>query len=171
MSSNDTTPTIEIFTKRGFTAVIDSCDSDLALLRWQAISPGGRTYLHRHKKRDETYHAERMSLHRVILERVLGRILIKGEMVDHIDDNTLNNSRSNLRLASKAENMRNTTLRRNSTSGYKGVSFSKIMNKWEAYITVMYKKIHLGFYDTPEEAHKAYCEAAIKYHGEFARFE
>lgn len=161
----------EITSKKGYSTIVDDCDLDLSKLKWHATVLHGRVYFNRHITQSEQYKKSRQALHVVILERMLNRTLVKGEMVDHIDDNPLNNRRSNLRLATKAQNMRNTTLRANSTSGFKGVSWNKAAKKYEAHITVDYKKHKLGFYDDPKEAHKAYCEAAKLYFGEFARFE
>lgn len=110
-------------------------------------------------------------LHRVILARILGRPLLDNEFVDHVDNNSLNNSRSNLRLASKTENMRNQKRHCNNTSGYKGVHFEKRAQRYHAYIQVNGIRKSLGYYDTADEAYAAYCEAAKRYFGEFARFE
>jgi len=57
----------------------------------------------------------------------------------------------------------------NNKSGYRGVSFDKSRNKWHAEITVDWKKIHLGRFDTPEQAALAYNKAAIEQRGELAR--
>lgn len=152
---------IEIRTKKGYVAIVDDEDSDLAKMKWHTSSLYLRShYLPNGKK-------ERCSLHRVILERVLGRSLEKGEEVDHIDMNPLNNLRSNLRLATRSQNQANKTKNRRNKSGYKGVR--KIRNKWYTYITVKGKPTYVGNYDTPEEAHQAYCRAALIVHGEFAR--
>lgn len=97
--------------------------------------------------------------------RVLGRKLERYEYVDHIDCNGLNNTRDNLRIASPMQNNANAKRQKNNTSGYKGVKASR--NKWEARITFKKKTIFLGLFNTPEEAHKAYCEAAEKYFGVF----
>lgn len=87
--------------------------------------------------------------------------------IDHIDGNSTNNSWSNLRLASNAENQRNKGIFRNNKSGFKGVH--KHGNRWKALIYFNKKKINLGCFDTPELAHMAYCKAAAELHGEFAR--
>jgi len=53
-------------------------------------------------------------------------------------------------------------------SGFKGVCLSSLHGKWMAQIQVDKKKIHLGLFDDPAEAHSAYVEAAIRLHGEYA---
>jgi hypothetical protein len=89
--------------------------------------------------------------------------------VDHIDGNGLNNSRANLRACSRAENARNRGIPKNNTSGFKGVGWHKRQGAWRAVITLHGKQTHIGYFDTPEEAHAAYVQAAKKLHGEFAR--
>ena len=91
------------------------------------------------------------------------------ETVDHINGDTRNNRRGNLRITSQAMNSRNQVINATNTSGFKGVSFNKAMEQYEAYINYApYKKKNLGFYDNPEEAARTYDEAARKYFGEFA---
>jgi len=92
----------------------------------------------------------------------------KGELIDHIDGDGLNNQRSNLRVATHSQNMRNSKIPINNTSGYKGVYWSKEKNKWCAQIKIDYKNKHLGYFDNKIDAAKAYNEGALKYHGEFA---
>ena len=94
----------------------------------------------------------------------------KGLMVDHKDNDTLNNCKSNLRICTNTENVRNSHRSESNTSGYKGVHFHKQHQKWNARITVNRKRIELGLFDCPTAAWLAYCRAAVKYHGEFARF-
>src|SRR5690606_17270138 len=89
-------------------------------------------------------------------------------MVDHIDGNGLNNCRSNLRLATHSQNLQNADSRRG-TSKYKGVYFSKQLQKYRAKIIVDKKEIMLGSYINEDDAARAYNYAAIEYFGEFAR--
>lgn len=102
-------------------------------------------------------------MHRVILK------LIKGQEGDHRDLNTLNNQKFNLRAATRSQNNANHSLQRNNTSGYKGVSFNKRIKRFVAYTKVAGKYIHLGLFDDPILAAKAYDLAAKKYFGEYAR--
>lgn len=92
----------------------------------------------------------------------------KGQEVDHIDGNGLNNQKSNLRFATHAQNGRNQRKSKVNTSGYKGVSWNKKDKKWHSQIKVNKKTIHLGSYAEKEDAYMAYCMACAKHHGEFA---
>jgi len=93
----------------------------------------------------------------------------KGLEVDHIDGNSLNNQRSNLRVCTHAQNCRNQKLRCDSRTGVKGVDFHKKTGKYRARVTVKYQVINLGLFETLEEAKNAYDTAAKKLHGTFAR--
>ena len=88
--------------------------------------------------------------------------------VDHQDTDRKNNRWSNLREATHGQNVQNSGPRKNNKSGFKGVSFSKAMNRWQARI-MSERKLHiLGFFDTPQDAHAAYATKAKELHGEFA---
>lgn len=93
----------------------------------------------------------------------------KGMHVDHKDGNSLNNQRSNLRLCSHADNMRNSKIPKNNTSGYKGVGFLKRSGRWNACIYFMNKRIHIGNYTNKDDAARAYDTKATELYGEFAR--
>jgi hypothetical protein len=73
-------------------------------------------------------------------------------VVDHIDGNPSNNAWSNLRLATIKQNCENRRIYSNNTSGFRGVSFSKELKKWSAQVTHFCKSIHLGYFDTAEQA-------------------
>lgn len=97
-----------------------------------------------------------------------------GFVIDHKNINPLDNRKGNLRVCTKAENNRNSKMSPKNKSGFKGVSLGSGVNKlrtkpWRGDIKMDGKRIFLGWFPTPQEAHKAYEEAALKYHGEFAR--
>lgn len=146
----------------GSEGLFDAVDGDMVAFRWQ-LAGRQRGYMSR------TRGKAHVSAHRVIMSRILDRDLKPGEQVDHISGNTRDNRRSNLRLATSQQNQCNTRKPITNTSGYKGVQFR--FGRYYAHIKVNQKMIHLGAFDTPQEAHQAYCEAAVKYFGEFARFE
>lgn len=151
--------TLQIPLTKGYVAIVDDCDADLTKRKWR--------YLEGYAKSGSSDW-----MHRVILERAIGRQLLKEERCDHIDRNKLNNRRSNLRVAAHSQNMCNRQTR--NKSGYRGVrpypSYKQSPTAWIAKIKVDGKQIYLGRFATAEEAHVAYCEAALLYHGEFANF-
>ena len=94
-----------------------------------------------------------------------------GKVVDHINGNSLDNRKANLRECLHKENMRNRRGRnKNSTSGIKGVFWIKNAKKWRAQIKVNRVVIYLGYFTDKIKAATAYNDAAKKYHGEFASY-
>lgn len=98
-------------------------------------------------------------------------ILISGDgpMVDHINGNVLDNRKENLRACTHTQNMWNRKTQKNNKLGVKGVYFCHHRLKYVARIVVNKKKINLGRFDKLEDAAQAYKDAALLYHGEFAR--
>lgn len=155
-----------------YTAIVDDCDADLAELGWSVAAPYKRrltAYALRYFGENKT--RKGMYLHRIILERILGRKPECHELTDHINGNGLDNRRENLRVATHSQNQMNKSAKRGTKAGLKGVSHDKKWNKWIAVIIYNRKRIQLGRFDTPEEAHEAYKAKAIELHGEFARFD
>lgn len=89
--------------------------------------------------------------------------------IDHRNQIKHDNRIDNLREATGSQNGANTGKRIDNTSGFKGVSWSKQSRRWQAHIRSHGRSKYLGLFDTPEEAHAAYVEAAHCLHGEFAR--
>jgi hypothetical protein len=103
-----------------------------------------------------------LRMHRLIMEAK------DGEIVDHINGNTLDNRKENLRIANKSENGMNRKKQSNNTSGYKGVCKHSQTNKWVAQIIKGSYKWQCSKYSTAIEAAIAYDKKAIELHGEFA---
>lgn len=114
----------------------------------------------------ETGKEEMIFMHR----EVLGLCKDDQVFVDHINGNGLDNRSKNLRIATPSQNGGNSVISKNNKSGYKGVFWNKRRCCWMASIMINRKTIRLGCFDTPEEAHEAYCQAAIRLFNDFANF-
>lgn len=88
--------------------------------------------------------------------------------IDHVDCDRLNNRLSNLRAATQSQNGMNSKMRKNNTSGVKGVHFGPD-GKWRAAIMIKRRMIALGGFDRLEDAAAVVAAAREKLHGEFAR--
>lgn len=91
----------------------------------------------------------------------------KGEVVDHINGNTRDNRRKNLRNITQGNNTRNRHMAKNNKTGYKGVSLNKRTGKYEVHICINGKDKYLGLYDTAIEAAQIYDNASRQFHGEY----
>lgn len=91
-----------------------------------------------------------------------------SRLVDHENTNPADDRWINLRLATRLENTKNRRVNKNNRSGLKGVK-SRANGRYEAAIQINKKQIYLGTFDRAKDAHAAYCVAAKKYHGAFAR--
>jgi hypothetical protein len=88
---------------------------------------------------------------------------------DHRNCDPSDNRIGNLREATKSQNGSNRGKQRNNKSGFKGVSWHKTRKRWVAFIERDGKSRYLGLFNEPEDAHAAYCAAAERLYGEFAR--
>ena len=91
--------------------------------------------------------------------------------LDHINGNPADNRIANLRLATPSQNGMNSRRYQNNTSGFKGVTKGKRDKMWRAQIKKAGVLIQLGRFETPEQAHVAYCAAAVKLHRDYRRTE
>ena len=91
------------------------------------------------------------------------------EEIDHIDGNRLNNTRTNLRVIKRIDNMKNKGKYINNTSGVTGVYYHKKLDKWEARIQADGISHYLGIYDNYEDAVSIRKNAEEKYFGKFRR--
>jgi hypothetical protein len=102
--------------------------------------------------------------HRLVWQHFNGAIS-KDLTVDHINNNRTDCRIENLQLLSQRVNSRKRCIRNNNTTGFAGVHWCNRENKYVARIGIDYKRKHLGYFDNPEEAYKAYLDAKVKYHG------
>lgn len=152
---------------QGLHAMVDDEDFDeLNRWRWCASRIGKTRYARRSLrlegprdpvKRDHPYASHSMHTQ-----------LTGFAEVDHIDGNGLNNQRANLRPATGPENNRNQGLRRDNTSGRKGVYRNSAEGLWRAQIKAANRRLSLGRFDDLDEAARAYDTAARKLHGPYA---
>ncbi len=91
--------------------------------------------------------------------------------IDHENLDKLDNRISNLRIATRTENLRNIRRFSSNTSGYKGVSRERRTGKWVARISTGKEYKHLGSFLNKEDARAAYVDAAIRYHGGFVNYD
>lgn len=144
-------------------ALVDAEDYEyLMQWKWYALfKPNGNCFYA--VRNSETLNGRRkmIKMHRLIMNN-------PKINVDHIDHNTLNNCRSNLRVATHSQNMANRNSKKNGTSQYLGVGWHKVVNKWYAGISKDNKSIHIGVFKNEIDAALAYNKKAIEIHGEFA---
>jgi HNH endonuclease len=142
---------------QGQSALVDDEDFEwLSKYKWGFYGPKNYAQNGARNRKPQT-----ILMHRLILDAP------KGLVVDHIDGNGLNNQRSNLRLATRRQNAHNRPKQANNQSGFKGIS--KHHRRWKATIRANGKCIYLGLFKTAELAGAVYDQAALKFHGEFAR--
>ena len=103
--------------------------------------------------------------HRIAYEIILGKIP-NGCVIDHKCHNPLCVNVNHLRVCTQAENAMNSKKHCDGSTPYKGAY--RCGNRWKSQIRSNGRTIHLGCFCTPEEAHKAYMDAAIRLNGEFA---
>lgn len=144
---------------RGKWAIIDTPDLDIVSpYSWAAGSQGNGFFYAR-----AWVDGEKVFLHRHLMGYPAGK------RVDHINGDTLDNRRSNLRVASSSENSMNGRPHSdNLYTKYRGVEYNKTKRQWTARICVNYNRTYLGSFPAAEEAARAYDESAIELHGEFA---
>lgn len=138
---------------QGKFAIVDAEDYEF-LMQWKWYCGNGYAIRCENKKT--------LGMHRIIMNTP------DYMWTDHIDMNTLNNRKSNLRICTPGQNQHNTKPRRGS-SKYKGVYWYKRDKNWAAQITLPSGRKTIGYYDNEEAAAIAYNHYAILHYGEFAR--
>lgn len=155
----------EIKLTQGYVSLVDDEDFEyLNQWKWQVLKKKYTQYAARtiYINGEQTA----ILMHRLIME------LSDKRQIDHIDHNGLNNQKNNLRICTNGQNQMNK--RACGNSKYLGVNviYKRNKNKTYKYITSEIafnkKRIHLGAFQTEEDAAMAYDKAAVLYHGEFA---
>lgn len=160
IDNGDGTHTVPL--TKGLSAIIDSADAEaIGKYNWHASKVRSGHYAKRATLRGGV--PERFYMHREIVSAP------DGMEVDHKNGDMLDNRRSNLRVCTREQNAANQRIPVTNTSGLKGVSWNKHAGRYGARIRIDGKARHLGYFDTPEAAHAAYCAAAVERRGEFAR--
>lgn len=153
---------------RGYFAIVDDDDFKiLSQFKWTAQPKGdGRVYAYRMSKRTKPFEKRKIIfMHRELMD------VDSNHVVDHKNHNTLDNRRSNLRIATHAENMRNRIIQKNNKWGTPGITFIK-NNKIKPWRVTLRNNLvwpkYIGSFKTLKEASTKYIEASKKYHGEYS---
>jgi hypothetical protein len=151
--------TKEIELTKGYVTLIDDdVYEELNKYKWH-YHEGYALRMERVSKNRRRY----IRMHRVIMNTP------DGMEPDHINGNSLDNRKSNLRNCTHAENSCNSKIQINNTSGYKGVSWNKLRKKWSVKVVKNQEHIFLGLYTDKKEAVMVYNKNAKEMFGEFAR--
>lgn len=160
--------TKEIPLTQGKVALVDDEDfKRVSQYKWHAYCPnqwrGSNKYYAATSTRDACGKNIIIPMHRFLIGAN------EGLEVDHINLNTLDNRKSNLRQATRLQNSQNSSMKRTNTSGFKGASYDIRAKRWKSKIGYMGNQISIGYYETPELAARAYDAKAKELFGEFAR--
>ena len=148
---------------QGKEALVDDDDYEMLMEHKWSINFNKNNGKHYAKRNCQTKGARKIiRMHREIMNAP------KRKQVDHINGNTLDNRKENLRLCTNQQNQWNSKRNKNNTSGYKGVSYRKKHKVYRATINYNDKQIYLGTYKTKEQAALAYNKKAIELYGEYA---
>ena len=151
----------EIELTQGQAAIVDDEDYEyLSQWKWfAAFDPSTKTY---RAVRTDSKIKKTILMHRVVM-----RVSDPSFFVDHKNHNTLDNTKENLRVCSNSENIANSRIAKNNTTGYKGISFKK--GKYEVRIIKNGKYYYLGRFQNLMEAASIYDKKAKELFGEFAK--
>ena len=147
--------------RKGLITVIDEADYPLVKdLTWGV---SGKKAYACSQRPDGTL----LYLHRLLMQAP------KGLLVDHKNGSTLDNRRENLRICTKEDNARNSIMKSNNTTGFKGVCYHKKLagsdraKPYQARVNLNGKRKSLGYFNTAEEASQAYAKYMLPIAGEF----
>ena len=144
--------------RTSYVAIVDDTDfEELSKYKWYAL---------RHRT-GKIYAMTTIDGRTIFMHRSLMGASKFSEKIDHINGDSLDNQRANMRVCTNSENMMNRGITRRNKSGAKGIQFK--CGKWTCVIGFSGKAIYLGRFENLDDAKKAYDLAAEKYHGIFAR--
>lgn len=153
----------EIPLSQGQVAIVDDDDYEkISSMKWSATwrPKMGKFYA----VGSLAKYGKRVYMHREIMGLTIG----DGLLVDHIDHNTLDNRKANLRIVNNSQNMMNHgKIQKNNTSGCRGVHFEKRTNQYRVQVWAGGKPIWGGRHDTFESAKLSYERLAKLHHAEF----
>lgn len=159
-----------IIIRNGLECIIDDCDLPIIQSKsWLVKECNGKKYL----RNDISFYVDCTKTKRKTIRTYFHRYIMSpgiGLEVDHINGNTLDNRRENLRICTHKQNIQNQKLRTDNTTGYKGVHYSERRHKYMACIRTNGKTIHMGGYETAEAAAAVYKAKALELFGEYANF-
>lgn len=148
---------------QGKFALVDDEDFEwLNQFKWFAAKSKGNYYAHRSVRLKKGENQKTIRMHREIMNTPVGM------ETDHMDHDTLNNQKCNLKICTVLQNSKNKIIHKKKKNGikYKGVDKSSA-NSYGAHIYYNGKSLHLGSYRTEVDAALAYNKKAIELHGEF----
>ena len=156
------------YTTKGERFIFDKEDYDLVKTHyWAYSSDGFNKYVKADRSRIDKYTSKFM--HVAIMDYHYHNGFKRGTHVDHINGDTTDNRKINLRYVNDVQSAYNRKRRKDNSSGFKGVHFHKSTKKWQAAINANKKRIYLGLFENKEDAIIARMEAEKKYFGEYSR--
>jgi hypothetical protein len=155
------------FQLNGFTILFDKEDQAIVQgHRWHVL-PDGRAQASTYDP--ATQRTGKVRLHRLVMERMVGRSITPKEEVDHVNGNPSDNRRKNLRLATHQQNLSNHGRHRGSSSSYIGVYLIEGRTGWSAGVSRDDKFFYVGHFESETDAAWMRDQWAMALHGEFAR--
>lgn len=147
-----------------YTALVDDEDYDRISRHCWYVSKRvhkGKVWIYAHTRVRGT--STRIKMHRMVMSAP------RGVFVDHVNHNTLDNRKDNLRFCTASQNRQNACMSRHNKAGLKGVVSPKNeRGSYRACISINGKQVRWGRFSTPDEAHKDYLRRAKEVFGEFA---